>query len=145
MISVLYVDDEYLLLDIAKEFLERTGEFRVDICLSPLKAIECMKSRNYDVIVSDYQMPEMDGIIFLNYIHPFCKETPCILFTGRAREELKIESLKNCATYYLQKSGTAQSQFAELGDMIRMSMHQNQSLIKFNVRFEEPMTPQKMV
>ena len=55
MISVLYVDDEQLLLDIGKVYLARTGQFQVDILESALTALDVMKTRSYDVVISDYQ------------------------------------------------------------------------------------------
>ena len=65
MISVLYVDDEPDLLDVGKIYLEQTGNFSVDTVTSAPLALQSLKSQSYDALISDYQMPEMDGIEFL--------------------------------------------------------------------------------
>ena len=53
MISVLYVDDEPGMLDILKIQLEKTGRFKVDIVGSAYEALQKIKEREYDAIVSD--------------------------------------------------------------------------------------------
>jgi CheY-like chemotaxis protein len=67
-ITVLYVDDEPVLLDIGKTFLERGGEFRVETIGSAPEALALLRNRAYDAIVSDYEMPGMDGITFLKTV-----------------------------------------------------------------------------
>jgi CheY-like chemotaxis protein len=61
MLSVLYVDDERDLLELGKIFLEQSPEFRVAISPSANDALASPAFSSYDAIVSDYQMPEMDG------------------------------------------------------------------------------------
>ncbi len=90
MISVLYVDDEAGLLEIAKLFLEKDGEFRVDTRISAQEALASPKIRSYDAIIADYQMPGMDGIAFLKVVREKFGDIPFILFTGRGREEVVI-------------------------------------------------------
>jgi PAS domain S-box-containing protein len=113
MISILYVDDEEALLDIGKLFLERSGDCTVDIALSASLGIERMGMKSFDAIVSDYQMPEMDGIEFLKKIRS-TSNIPFILFTGKGREEVVIEAINSGADFYLQKGGDPKSQFVEL-------------------------------
>ncbi|HII97718.1 MAG TPA: response regulator, partial [Methanoregula sp.] len=63
-ITVLYVDDEPALLDPVRHYLERKGTFTVETTTSAKSALSLIRKRSYDVIVSDYQMPVMDGIQF---------------------------------------------------------------------------------
>ena len=67
-VKVLYVDDEPALLDIAREFLEMDGDMTISISTSASKVLEDAASGRYDVILSDYRMPEMDGIAFLKLL-----------------------------------------------------------------------------
>jgi PAS domain S-box-containing protein len=126
-ITALYVDDEPDLLEIARLFLEKDGEIRVDTCLSPLIARDNLRSKRYDIIISDYQMPEMDGIAFLKAVRSEFGPLPFILFTGRGREEVVIEAINNGADFYLQKGGDPQAQFAELAHKIRQAVSQKRA------------------
>ncbi|TAJ45624.1 PAS domain S-box protein [Methanofollis fontis] len=118
MISVLYVDDEPSLLEICTLFLERGGDISVDTALSAGDAIERMASHHYDAVISDYQMPGMDGIEFLRTVRESGDGIPFIIFTGKGREEVVIEALNCGADFYLQKGGDPKSQFAELKSKI---------------------------
>ena len=114
VIKALYVDDEDALLDIGKIFLERSGETIVDIYPSVKEADKALHQRKYDAIISDYQMPEMNGIEFLKKLRSENNAIPFILFTGKGREEVVIEAFNSGANFYLQKGGNPTTQFAEL-------------------------------
>ncbi|MEI7433728.1 MAG: response regulator [Methanomicrobiales archaeon] len=119
MIHVLYVDDEPGLLEIGKLFLERTNDIKVETINSATQGLDQLDLMNYDVIVSDFQMPHMDGIEFLKRVRAAKGDIPFILFTGRGREEVVIEAINSGADFYLQKGGEPKAQFAELAHKIR--------------------------
>lgn len=121
MIRVLMVDDDPAVLEITKIFLERSGDIKVDSVESAMEAIVRLKEGGYDVIVSDYVMPEMDGISFLKLVRRRDSEIPFILFTGKGREEVVIEALNNGADYYLQKDTNPRVLYAELTHQIRQA------------------------
>ena len=121
-IRVLYVDDEPVLLGLAKIFLEKSGGFQVWTSPSAEEALGTPLNSSYDAIVSDYQMPGMDGIAFLKSVRERFGDLPFILFTGRGREEVVIEAINNGADFYLQKGGDPKAQFAELAHKIRQAV-----------------------
>lgn len=127
MISVLYVDDEEVLLELGKLFLEKSGQFHVDTVTSAHEALRMLKSSSYEAIVSDYQMPDMDGIAFLKAIRHEYPDLPFIIFTGKGREEVVIEAFDNGADFYLQKGGTPTPQFLELGHKINAAVRRRQA------------------
>jgi PAS domain S-box-containing protein len=127
IIRVLYVDDEPNLLDLGKIFLENAGEFTVDTSLSAQESLDSPALQSYDVIVSDYQMPMMNGIAFLKEIRKRFGPLPFILFTGRGREEVVIEAINNGADFYLQKGGDPEAQFAELAHKMRQAVSRRAS------------------
>jgi PAS domain S-box-containing protein len=121
-LRVLYVDDEPSLLEIGKLFLEADGEFVVDTLTSATEALSHLISERYDAIISDYQMPEMDGIAFLKHLKASGNQTPFIIFTGRSREEVVVEALNTGAAFYLQKGGDPGVQFTELSHKVRSAV-----------------------
>jgi len=114
MFSVLYVDDDPALLDIGKTFLELSGRIRIHTVNSVSEALQEIQHRDYDGVITDYEMPHINGIAFLRYVREHYRDLPVILFTGRSREEIAIEALNSGADFYLQKGGDPKSQFAEL-------------------------------
>ncbi|MHB8162923.1 MAG: PAS domain S-box protein [Methanoregula sp.] len=122
MFSVLYVDDERDLLELGKIFLEQSPEFHIEIALSAKEALELPAIQSFDAIVSDYQMPDMNGIEFLKAVREQFGDVPFILFTGRGREGVVIDAINHGADFYLQKGGDVKSQFAELSHKIRQAV-----------------------
>ena len=123
-ISILYVDDEPGLLEIGKFFLEQCGHFSVDTITSATEALHTIERKKFDAILSDYQMPGMDGIEFLKRIRRSGNTIPFIIFTGRSREEIVIQALNEGADFYLQKGGDPKPQFVELTHKIRHAVQQ---------------------
>jgi len=135
-LRVLYVDDEPGLLELAKIFLEKTGEFQVGIATSATGVLDIPLSQSYDAIVSDYEMPEMDGIAFLKYVRHQFGDIPFILFTGKGREEVVIDAINNGADFYLQKGGSAQAQFAELAHKIRQAVSKRRAQVQLREAYD---------
>ncbi|EHQ36217.1 hybrid sensor histidine kinase/response regulator [Methanoplanus limicola] len=121
-VSILYVDDEPVLLDAGKLYIEHTGNFTVTTCDNASDALNLLTENKYDAIISDYQMPECDGISFLKILRGRGDDTPFIIFTGKSREEIVIEALNSGADFYLQKGGEPRSQFAELTNKIHYAV-----------------------
>jgi PAS domain S-box-containing protein len=127
MYKILYVDDEPVLLEIAKIFLEKSKEFSIDITTSANEVLKSDKIKAYDAIISDYQMPGMDGITFLKNVHTEFGDIPFILFTGKGREDVVIAALNNGADYYLNKGTDPRAQFDELAQNIKRVVKRRQA------------------
>lgn len=81
--KILLVDDEPILIEILYEYLATSRQFDVDTASNGADALQ-MFLRNtdtYDVIISDIQMPEMDGIRFIERVRE-CSNIPAIVLTG---------------------------------------------------------------
>jgi len=122
MYSILYVDDEEILLGLNKIYLERGGEFSVDTSASAPDALKKLCTVSYDAIISDYDMPGMDGIAFLKEVRLRHGSLPFLLFTGKGREEVVIEAVDNGVDYYVQKGSDMLGMIAELRHKILRSI-----------------------
>jgi PAS domain S-box-containing protein len=123
-VSVLLVDDNPSLLKLTKLFLEQSGYFSVTTVKSAPLALRLLDTGSFDAIISDYQMPEMDGIAFLKQIRSQGNKTPFIIFTGKGREEVVIDAIDNGVDFYIQKGGDPQSQFTELAYKVKRAIEQ---------------------
>ncbi len=99
----LIVDDDEAILDLVQATLSRVG-YQVDTASSGPKALEFSSRKEYDVVISDWKMPEMDG---LNLIGLLKKKSPylgAILMTGYGTEESVIDAFtRGKINYYLSK------------------------------------------
>jgi len=117
-LRVLHVDDDSGLLKITKQCLEMEGAIQVDTALSVEEALMKLEKENYDVVVSDYQMPEKDGLDFLKILRTKGNAIPFIMFTGKGREEVAIKALNLGANQYLNKVGETETVYVELAHNI---------------------------
>jgi DNA-binding NtrC family response regulator len=119
LIKVAFVDDDVDLLSLGGKLLAREGDIEVT---GIEDARELLKGcAGYDIIVSDYEMPHMDGITLLKALRGTGNDMPFILFTGKGREEIAMEALNHGATFYLQKGGDVHSQFGILATKVRIA------------------------
>ncbi|KXA94757.1 hypothetical protein AKJ36_02300 [candidate division MSBL1 archaeon SCGC-AAA259I07] len=117
---VLLIDDETDILEQAKIFLEKEdNRLDVETAGSAEEGLEMLNSSEYDAVVSDYQMPRMDGLEFLESVRKERdSDIPFIIFTGKGREEVAIKALNLGADRYLQKGGSPKSQYRVLADAV---------------------------
>jgi PAS domain S-box-containing protein len=118
MLTVLIVDDEPALLELAVQYLAEPASDEILIAPSADAALSILSAKTVDAIVSDYEMPGMDGIAFLKLLRTRGDMTPFIIFTGRGREVVAMQALNYGADFYLQKGGDPVAEFAELRNMI---------------------------
>jgi CheY-like chemotaxis protein len=129
MISVLFVDDEPVLVDIGRLFLERVGNFSVTGVESAQKALEMLSEKPFDVIIADYQMPGMTGIDLLRIVRSQYGDIPFILFTGRGREDVARDAINIGANFYVQKGGDPKLQFADIAHKVETAVERRRALI----------------
>ncbi len=137
MYTVLYVDDSPDDLDLGRIFLERDGRLQVDARQSALEGLAALRERAYDAIISDYQMPGMDGIAFLQAVRIEFGDVPFVLFTGRGREEVAIAAINNGADRYVQKGGDPRAQYAELAHGVEQAVLRREAQRDLRLREQE--------
>ena len=79
-INILLVDDEETLLEVSKIYLKKMNEkFNIVTVESAIQALDIIKEQEFDVIISDYQMPKMNGLEFLSIVRNAGNEIPFII------------------------------------------------------------------
>jgi len=115
---ILMVDDDESLLEIGSLFMEKFG-FRVFTSTSGKEALFLISSNKFDAIVSDFQMPGMNGLELLKRLRADGYELPFVMLTGHGSEEIARDALNNGADYYLIKEVNASAQYKKLSEILR--------------------------
>jgi serine phosphatase RsbU (regulator of sigma subunit) len=103
-VTVLVVDDEEMVTTTLSTYLELVTDYEILTSQSPLVALEILRSRKVDLIISDFLMPEMDGLAFLSEAKKLHPEIPAILLTGYADKENAIKAINDVGLYqYIEK------------------------------------------
>ena len=100
--KVLLVDDEVDFLETLCERM-RLRDMDVTTSASPLDAIKKVQEKDYDAIIMDLKMPQMDGLQLLKVLKEKNPDLQIILLTGHATVEKGIEAMKLGATDSLEK------------------------------------------
>ncbi len=119
-IRTLFVDDDVDVLKQAKSILEEHDDrLDVETTTSTEEALELFERNEYEAVVSDYKIPDMDGIEFLRILREEKNsDVPFIIFTGRGKEEVALRALNLGASHYFTKSADLKSQYASLAQKI---------------------------
>ena len=135
-ISVLCVDDDPDIRSVTAASLERTAaELEVSTASCGRDALSRLAGEGeasggsnaaIDCIVSDYDMPGMDGLELLEAVRERDPEIPFILFTGTGSEEIASEAISAGVTDYLQK-GTGSDQYAVLANRIENAVEKRRA------------------
>ena len=101
MPRILIIDDQDPIRRVLREILENE-KYLVDDAANGSTALEMVKEQEYDVILCDIKMPDMDGIEVLEQVKAMC-DTPVIMITGHATVDNAVEAILKGAFHYIQK------------------------------------------
>ncbi len=101
---VLILDDEEMVLTSLRSFLELDNDYVIVNFSSPTEAIEYTMKNKINLVVSDYLMPEMDGISFLAKVKEIDPNATRIILTGYADKENAIKAINEVSLFqYIEK------------------------------------------
>jgi DNA-binding NtrC family response regulator len=102
--TIVIVDDEEMVLTSLSSFLSLETDYDIKTFTSAHKALEFIEKNKIDLVVSDYLMPEMDGISFLAKVREIQPEVPRIILTGYADKENAIKAINEVGLFqYIEK------------------------------------------
>lgn len=102
--TVLIVDDEEMVLTSLSTYLALETDYEVLTFTSAKRALEHLQHHDVGIIISDFLMPEMDGISFLAQAKEVRPDTPRVILTGYADKENAIKAINQVGLYqYVEK------------------------------------------
>ena len=102
--TIVIVDDEEMVLTSLSAFLTLETDYQIKTFTSVKKALEFIKKNDVGLVVSDYLMPEMDGITFLAKVKEIKPQVPRIVLTGYADKENAIKAINDVGLFqYIEK------------------------------------------
>jgi DNA-binding NtrC family response regulator len=102
--KIVLVDDEEMVLKSLNSLLELETDYQVHTFTSVTEALGFIKKNDIDLVISDYLMPEMDGISFLAKVKEVRPEVPRIILTGYADKENAIKAINDVGLFqYIEK------------------------------------------
>ncbi len=101
-VSVMLVDDEEIVCKRLKAALEKYG-YSIDVFQSGEKAIDRLKEKTYDIVVTDIRMDEVNGLDVLRAVRAGSPETKIIMITGYATAEVAREAQAKGAFAFIAK------------------------------------------
>ena len=101
---VVVIDDEEMVIQSIKNFLTLETDYEILAFTSPIEALDVLRERQVDLIISDYLMPELNGIDFFLKIKEIQPQATRVLLTGYADKENAIRAINEVQLYwYLEK------------------------------------------
>lgn len=104
MPNILVVDDSAVDRRIVGGLLGKQPDWEISFAENGVQALEAMAAHLPDIIVTDLQMPEMDGLQLVTEVKEKHSSVPVILITGKGSEEIAIAALRAGASSYSPKS-----------------------------------------
>jgi DNA-binding NarL/FixJ family response regulator len=141
-IRVLHVDDDPSNLEISKQIMKDMDtnlEFDCVCCVD--EAFKKLSTGQYDVVISDFEMPQKDGIQFLSELRKQNNEIPFILFTWKGREDVAVKALNLGDDSYINKNDSSETVYCELVDAINKTLERKKSrklLAKSESKYHAP-------
>jgi len=132
--EIVIVDDEDMVLTSLNAYLTLETDYSVHTFNSAKAALAHLESSSVDLVISDYLMPEMDGITFLSKVRDLHPEAPRIILTGYADKENAIKGINEVGLYqYIEKPWDND----ELRLVIRNALEKRELVAKLRTKIDE--------
>ncbi len=132
--TIVILDDEELVITSLQTFLDLETPYRTVTFTSAKLALQHIQEHDVDLVISDYLMPEMDGITFLSQVRELKPDIPRIILTGYADKENAIKAINQVGLFqYIEKPWDNE----DLQVIVRNGLEKMQLLKKLQVKVQE--------
>ena len=132
--TIVILDDEELVVTSLRTFLDLETPYRTVTFTSAKMALQHVQDHDVDLVISDYLMPEMDGISFLSQVRELKPDVPRIILTGYADKENAIKAINQVGLFqYIEKPWDNE----QLRVIVRNGLEKMQLLKKLQVKIDE--------
>ncbi len=100
--SILIIDDDTYICSILKKYLEQNG-YETDVVFSGITAKNSIEKKDFDLVLSDFRLPDSDGLKILQHVKLKKPGTPVIIMTAYAEIKMAVELIKSGAYDYITK------------------------------------------
>lgn len=119
--NIILIDDEELTQELIKHMLSDLTCGEVALFSSSQKALQRLQKSPdfFDLVISDWEMPGMDGLEFLRVFRQFNKETPVLMVTGNTSRELVMEAIQAGVSDFLAKPFTTRDLLGKVEKLVK--------------------------
>ena len=132
MYKILVVDDEFRIRQIIRKYAEFEG-YEVDEAVDGMQAIQVCRKENFDLIIMDVMMPELDGFSACREIKKFKPNTPIIMLSARGEEYDKIHGFELGSDDYVVKPFSPKELMMRVNAVIKRTHTSEQKEVKKDV------------
>ncbi len=132
MYKILVVDDEFRIRQIIRKYAEFEG-YEVDEATDGMQAIQVCRRNQFDLIIMDVMMPELDGFSACREIKKFSPETPIIMLSARGEEYDKIHGFELGSDDYVVKPFSPKELMMRVNAVIKRTHNADEKTLKKDI------------
>lgn len=146
-VTILVVDDSLIDRRVAARVLQQEGGWHAVFATNGVEALAMMEKSAPRLVLTDLQMPQMDGLMLVEQIRDKHPHVPVVLMTGTGSEEIAVRALKAGAASYVPKRNLATALVPALSQVLAASrideprLHMLSCITQQDVRFTLPCDP----
>lgn len=137
---ILYTEDDSSLARLVQSRLERHG-LEVVTAHSGSDAISLLQEQNFDIVVTDYRMPDEDGLELIRTAKSLCPDLPLVMLSGMGDLKIAVEAMKLGAADYVIKD--VENSYLDLLPLAVLRIVEQQRLAREKVRAEQALAAER--
>lgn len=135
MEKIIIIDDDHDICLLLQKFLKK-NDFEVDFVNTGEEAIEVLKKNTFDLIISDYRLPDEDGLSLLKKIKIIDPSAAVVMITGYSDIRIAVDTLKHGAYDYVTKPLYPDEILVTIREALRKKAGQKETIVEYTKKRE---------